>query len=446
MGLDMLVASAVRWVTLLAMAAMLGALVVDTLIVPRPIPAARARRWAVAAAVVLLVGTVAELILRTSTMTGSAWAAVATGLPTVVERTHFGRIWLVRAASIVAIAFLAARPRRGPRLVALALAAVVALTTALTGHLADWGDLTPSVALDWLHVLSACAWTGGVAVLAAVSARAGWPPPTLTAVAARFSRLAGICLAAVLATGIYNAWVQLPGLRALWTTDYGRILAVKVTLVAVLAGLGCVNRYAVVARLDDQRRHRGLARIFRRVELVLAGPRPGARGRLPARFIAFLAAEAMLAITVFACSAMLGEATPPRHAAASHHHVQEPTSPMRTTIAELHASGGVPRGWLFTPPAGDEKIGRRVFAQLQCYACHAVAGEDFPAPTAPGPELTGMRGHHPAGYLIESILNPDAVIVEGPGYTRPDGRSTMPEYPDLTLAELIDLVAYLRGL
>src|SRR5262245_5448775 len=447
MGLDMLVAGVVRWVALLAMAAMLGALVVDTLVLPRAIAMARARRWAVTAAVVLLVGTVGELILRTSTMTGSAWAAVAAGLPTVVERTHYGRIWLVRAASIVAIAFLAARSRLGPRLAALALAAVVALTTALTGHLADWGDLTPSVALDWLHVLSASAWTGGLAVLAAISARAAWSPPVLTTVAARFSRLAGVCLLAVLVTGVYNAWVQLPGLRALWTTDYGRILAVKIVLVAVLAGLGCVNRYAVVARLDDRRRRRGLARIFRRIELVLAGPRAGARGRLPARFIAFLAAEATLAVTVFACSALLGEATPPRHAAApDHHHVEEPTGPMRTTIAELHASGGVPRGWLFTPPAGDEKNGRRVFARLQCYACHAVAGEEFPAPTAAGPELTGMQGHHPAGYLVESILNPDAVIVEGPGYTRPDGRSTMPEYPDLTLAELVDLVAYLRGL
>jgi hypothetical protein len=38
------------------------------------------------------------------------------------------------------------------------------------------------------------------------------------------------------------------------------------------------------------------------------------------------------------------------------------------------------------------------------------------------------------------------VIVEGPGYTKRDGRSTMPDYPQLTLADLIDLVAYLRGL
>jgi len=443
----MLVASAVRWVTLLAMAAMLGALAVDTLIVPSALPARRARRWAVVAALVLLLGTVGELLVRTATMTGLSWAALATDLPTVIARTHFGRIWVVRMVGIVAIAALAARAARGARLAALALAAGVALTTALTGHLADWGDLTPSVGLDWVHILAACLWTGGLAVLAAVSARSTWAPPVLTTVAGRFSRLAGVCLLAVLVTGAYNAWIQLPGIRALWTTDYGRVLAVKVGLVAALAGLGCVNRYAVVARLDERRRRRGLARLFRRVELVFAGPRPGRRGRLPARFIAFLAAESLLAIAVFACSAMLGEATPPRHAEMpDHQHVEEPAGPVRTTIAGLHASGGVPPGWLFTPPAGNEARGRRVFVQHHCYACHAVAGEEFPAPTAPGPELTGMRGHHPAGYLVESILNPNAVIVEGPGYTKRDGRSTMPDYPQLTLADLIDLVAYLRGL
>jgi hypothetical protein len=41
-----------------------------------------------------------------------------------------------------------------------------------------------------------------------------------------------------------------------------------------------------------------------------------------------------------------------------------------------------------------------------------------------------MGEHHPAGYLAEAILNPNAVIVEGPGYTGPDGRSIMPDYRD----------------
>jgi hypothetical protein len=58
-----------------------------------------------------------------------------------------------------------------------------------------------------------------------------------------------------------------------------------------------------------------------------------------------------------------------------------------------------------------------------------------------------MGANHPAEYFAESILNPNAVIVTGPGHTGTDGLSVMPDYRDtLTVAELIDLVAYLRAL
>jgi len=164
--------------------------------------------------------------------------------------------------------------------------------------------------------------------------------------------------------------------------------------------------------------------------------------------VGYLAAEAVLAVAVFAATAVLGESTPARHAGhGDHEHVAEPTDSVRISMDALHAAGGVPPGWLFAPPAGDARHGRAVFVRLQCYACHVVAGEGFPPPTAAGPELTGMGGHHPAGYLAESVLNPNAVIVEGRGYVGPDGRSTMPDYRDsLTVAELVDLVAYLRSL
>jgi len=120
-------------------------------------------------------------------------------------------------------------------------------------------------------------------------------------------------------------------------------------------------------------------------------------------------------------------------------------------MEELHRNGGVPRGWKFTLPAGDAARGRRVFAELECYKCHAIAGENFPAagtdPKNVGPALTGMGPHHPAEYFAESVLNPNAVIVKGPGYTSADGRSIMPGYAEsLTVTQLIDLVAYLRSL
>src|SRR5262249_33076895 len=107
----------------------------------------------------------------------------------------------------------------------------------------------------------------------------------------------------------------------------------------------------------------------------------------------------------------------------------------------------VPKGWMFTPPPGDAKKGRDVFIRLACYACHQVGDEKFPPASAPGPDLTDVGEHHPAGYLLESILNPNAVIVEGPGYTGSDGKSIMPDYRGrLSVTDVIDLVAYLESL
>jgi putative copper export protein/mono/diheme cytochrome c family protein len=443
---DLLVAVAVRWLALSALAVVLGALALDVFVMPGGASAPRLRQWARAAALALLVGTLGELLVRTATMTGPSWAALSSGLPTVVSRTHFGRIWLARCVGIVAIAVLAGRAARGARLAALALGAGVGLTTALTGHLADWGDFTPIVAVDWVHVVAASVWTGGLAALAALGSRSTWAPPVLTTIATRFSRLAGICLLVVVLTGARNAWVQIPSAAALWATDYGRTLVLKVALVAALAVLGAVTRYTIVARLDGRRSP--LARLCRRAQLILLGPRLGGPGRRAARFTAFVGAEALLGIAVFACTAVLGDLAPARHAMhRPHSHVEEPAGPVRTTMEALHASGGVPPGWLFTPPPGDEARGRAVFLRLQCHACHAGAGDGVPAPTGPGPALNGMSAHHPAGYLVESILNPNAVIVEGPGYTGADGRSRMPDYRDtLSVADLIDLVAYLRSL
>jgi hypothetical protein len=120
------------------------------------------------------------------------------------------------------------------------------------------------------------------------------------------------------------------------------------------------------------------------------------------------------------------------------------------TMEALHQSGGVPPGWKFSPPPGDAAAGRRAFVDFGCHTCHDVRGEQFPALAAgekrPGPDLTGMGSHHPAEYFAESILNPNAVRVDGPGYTGPDGRSVMPAYPDMTLGQLANLVAYLQSL
>lgn len=133
---------------------------------------------------------------------------------------------------------------------------------------------------------------------------------------------------------------------------------------------------------------------------------------------------------------------------------QQPAGPARPPAQrpapDPHAGHGTPKGWKFTLPKGDPAKGREVFAKLECYACHEVKGEKYPAPTERakvGPELSQMAPLHEAEFFAEAVINPGAVIDKGKGYQAADGSSKMPEFNDaMTVKELIDLVAYLRSL
>lgn len=128
----------------------------------------------------------------------------------------------------------------------------------------------------------------------------------------------------------------------------------------------------------------------------------------------------------------------------------ESAAPVHISMQALHEAGGVPPGWQLALQPGDVQGGRQLFFEQGCHACHVVQGANLPtvppAQMRNGPELTGMGRHHPPAYFLESIVNPSAVVVVGPGYVDAGGRSTMPAYPDLTVAQLQDLVAFLSSL
>jgi mono/diheme cytochrome c family protein len=118
-----------------------------------------------------------------------------------------------------------------------------------------------------------------------------------------------------------------------------------------------------------------------------------------------------------------------------------------------------PTGWLFAVPVGDPHAGRQVFADFECFKCHEVRGEQFPAPKAEqgdvGSVLSGMGAMHPAEYFAEVIIDPNASAAwritrhkaEHKGYLGADGKSKMPSYNEtMTVQQLIDVVAYLKSL
>ena len=121
---------------------------------------------------------------------------------------------------------------------------------------------------------------------------------------------------------------------------------------------------------------------------------------------------------------------------------------------EMSRTHGTPPNWRFSMPKGDAAQGKDVFVKLECYKCHEVMGDTFPQVAdrdkGVGPELSQMAGMHPAEYLVESIINPNAVLdpeSKDKGYLGEDGKSKMPSYNDiLTVQQLADLAAYLSSL
>jgi putative copper export protein len=318
----MLVAAVVRWFEFVAFAVLAGAAGLGVAVLPPGGPEVdrvrdAVRRNARLAALVLLVASAAELALRTWILVGGGLRASLAALPTVLARTHFGACWIVRAAALALLWGLLRLERRLALRMGLVAVAAVALTTSLTGHAGDRGDVTFRVLADWVHVLASGVWTGGLLCLAPAAWRGEALAGRLDEVAHAFSRLAGICLLGVLTSGAVDAWYGLGELSALWSTGYGRLLALKLAFVTGLVGLGAENRYRVLPALRPGDRIGLAARAFRAVRRSMgAAPVAAEEG-----FRRLVVREAGLALVVFACTAFLVGSTPPRHAAPHLHPV-----------------------------------------------------------------------------------------------------------------------------
>ncbi|HKQ66721.1 MAG TPA: CopD family protein [Methylomirabilota bacterium] len=435
----------------MALAAAVGGLVIER-ILPEELAAARARlRLMITTSLaVLLLATLAEIVVRTQEMSTATLGVSIIVAPSVMGRTHIGQILTVRLAMVALGLVLSLLRAAAARALVLVAAVAVAATLSLAGHAADWGDLTLSVAVDCAHAVAASIWIGGLIMLAMTVLRRGasWPREPVAVLGSRFSRAAGFCLLAVVVTGAYNSWAQVGGFSRLWTTSYGRVLSLKLLLVAVVVWLGAVNRYTLLPRLAPAHAPHGVgARLFRIARLAFRrrnreASAPSARGgAAPAaaqsRLAAFVGVEALIGLGVFACTALLGELTPSRNEAFARR--SSHVAPVSRSATATSRAGTV------IPPPGNAARGRAVFEKYQCATCHAVPDTKFPAPTRPGPSLAGVGARHP-GELVESIMNPNAQILDGPGYTDERGRSIMPDYQNLTLGELGDLVEYLKTL
>ena len=116
-----------------------------------------------------------------------------------------------------------------------------------TGHAAENGLLGVATAAELIHVLSMALWFGSVIVAAWIviptSAKTA-RPSSIALYLKSLSSWATVALAAVLATGIYNAVRVLNQPAELGTTMYGWVLTTKLCLVGIAIALGALNRFS----------------------------------------------------------------------------------------------------------------------------------------------------------------------------------------------------------
>jgi copper transport protein len=196
---------------------------------------------------------------------------------------------LARVGTVIAILLaLLCAPRF--RFAAAALVALAFLTIASSGHANSAEPRLLAVLTDWTHLLAAAVWLGGTAQIALA-----WLPvirratralrsEVMRSVLGRFGKVALPAFLVVATTGLVNALIELGEVKALWDSSYGRVLAVKIALVGLIA----IASYLHAVRLRPN---------------LLSNPDPA--DQIESRHWRLLSAEPLLAVAVVGVAATL---------------------------------------------------------------------------------------------------------------------------------------------
>jgi putative copper export protein len=246
-------------------------------------------RFLVGAAFAGIAACIATMPLRAMVLTGDGAAAADLDVVRVVVTSRFGDAACLRLLGLGLFALTLLHPppgwerrirvirpegtlllfgsvsrRTAERAAYVVAALVVVASFTVVGHPQATEPRHLLVLSQAVHVVAASVWFGGVALLAVEiqQQRSRGTARASAETVARFSVLAGTCVGLVGLTGAVLASSQLTSLGALASTGYGRALAVKLSLVAVVVAMGAYNHFRLVPGVvgrDEARAWRRLA-------------------------------------------------------------------------------------------------------------------------------------------------------------------------------------------
>ena len=206
-----------------------------------------------------VVGTVLMLAAQSVNVAGRWSSMVDPGAYADVIATRSGLWWALRLLILLAVVLVATsvgggalrsstrawalEGRRGKMLGAGA-AMVLALVTALGGHSSSGRWPALGVVATVVHLLALGLW--GAGLISVVARATDW------AFAAAFSSRALLAVVAVALSGVLNSFRQVGHLGLLTSTDFGRLLLVKLGLVALVVGAAALSRRILNRRLPGE--------------------------------------------------------------------------------------------------------------------------------------------------------------------------------------------------
>jgi putative copper resistance protein D len=198
------------------------------------------------------IGSGAKILILAGSMNGSFAGSVAGGFAGMVLRAGEGRALYVRLIGL-ALCALAMGGRSRLQAPALLGAIIASSSFALVGHIYGLHSAAAGLLLG-LHLVCAAFWLGALAPLMMITQDGN--PAQIAGAAARFGKLALWGVAVLLLAGAGQLWTlmrEAPDLWNFWNSDYGRMMAAKLLVVAILLGIAAFNKFQLTPRLAAER-------------------------------------------------------------------------------------------------------------------------------------------------------------------------------------------------
>ena len=222
-----------------------------------------------ALALLAMIVTAARLPLIAGALGGELSSMWDGSLLSFVFQSSEGYAAQVRAAGLLLILVLGDRSSPAAALAAIG-AVIVSASFAFTGHsLALERGLFPQMLLT-IHLIGVSCWVGAFYPLRHLTHRSD--VASVGSIMKRFGELALYVVGALIAAGVVLLWILIGSPLALFDSAYGRLVAIKLLIVAGLLSLAAVNKLLLTPALlrGDVSALRRLRRSIT-IELALAG-------------------------------------------------------------------------------------------------------------------------------------------------------------------------------